>query len=234
MYEKILAKLVAKFPGLPKKFLETWAKKMAIKVTEEEKIDPAVAALDDLPVTLPELAAEMQKEADRRVTEATKDKDKGKDKDKTGKKPKKVAKDPDDDSEDDDDEDQDEDGNKTIKQVLKEMKAEITSLRKERSKEELSSKLNKKLTEKGIPLKFAKGLVTKLESDEDIEAAVTEAEADYAEVKQSLLDSKMDQQRQPGGGASGGSHTPKPTGKEDADIQAWAKDSKPKAEQKVA
>lgn len=70
MKQKILAQLVSKFPGVDKKFLGLWAEKMAAKVTEESAIDDAVAALDDLPVSITDLAIEYQKEGDRRVTTA--------------------------------------------------------------------------------------------------------------------------------------------------------------------
>jgi hypothetical protein len=68
--DKILAQLVAKFPGVSKKFLGLWADKLATKVTEEAKIEEAISGLDNLPVSIPDLALEFQREGDARVTEA--------------------------------------------------------------------------------------------------------------------------------------------------------------------
>lgn len=70
MKEKILAELQKKFKGLPKAFLELFATKLAAKVTEDSQIEGAITELDNLPVSVQDLAAEYQREGDRRVTEA--------------------------------------------------------------------------------------------------------------------------------------------------------------------
>lgn len=76
MKEKILAQLAAKYPGVSKQFLGLYADKLAAKVTEETQIEGAIGELDNLPVSITDLAAEFQREGDRRVTEATKNKPK--------------------------------------------------------------------------------------------------------------------------------------------------------------
>lgn len=78
MKQKILTQLVTKFPGVDKKFLGLWADKMSAKVTEESAIDDALSALDDLPVSITDLAAEWQRNGDQRVTAAKAEWDKKK------------------------------------------------------------------------------------------------------------------------------------------------------------
>jgi hypothetical protein len=73
MKEKILAQLVSKYAGVSKKFLGLWADKLVPKVTEETQIEGVVNELENLPITIPDLAAEWQREGDTRVTEAKKE-----------------------------------------------------------------------------------------------------------------------------------------------------------------
>lgn len=224
-YAQILLKLQAKHPGLRKALLETFAKKLAAKVTEEDKIDAAIADLDNLPITLPELDAELQREGDKRVTEASKkDPKKGK---------KKGAKDEDDDDDTDDDDldvkdPKEGDPNQSITQMLKLMhkqqKAladEIKGLKTEKTQQTFAEKLKAQLTEKKIPHHLVKNV--KVESEADLLAAVTDAEVAWTEIKQQFNDVKLDGQQSPTGGIPGS----KATGKEDADIAAWAKNTAP-------
>lgn len=73
MLNQILAKLISKYPGLPKQFLGLVAAKMATKVTEESGIDAAIAELDNAPISIQDLASQFQKEGDRRVATAEKE-----------------------------------------------------------------------------------------------------------------------------------------------------------------
>lgn len=73
MKEKILAQLVTKYPGVSKKFLGLYASKLEAKVTEESEIEGVLNELDNLPISIPDLAAEFQKEGDNRVTVAKKE-----------------------------------------------------------------------------------------------------------------------------------------------------------------
>lgn len=73
MREKLLAQLITKYPGVSKKFLGLWADKLAAKVTEESQIEGAINELDNLPVSIQDLATEFQKEGDNRVTVAKKE-----------------------------------------------------------------------------------------------------------------------------------------------------------------
>lgn len=70
MKEKILAQLVQKYAGVSKKFLGLWAERLTTKVTEENQIEGAVNELDNLPISITDLAAEWQKEGDARVNTA--------------------------------------------------------------------------------------------------------------------------------------------------------------------
>lgn len=73
MRDKLLAQLIAKYPGVSKKFLGLWADKLAAKVTEETQIEGAISELDNLPVSITDLATEFQKEGDNRVDTARKE-----------------------------------------------------------------------------------------------------------------------------------------------------------------
>lgn len=66
---KILAKLKAKFAGLPNDYLETVAETLAASVTEESAIDGAIDGVSPLIETFIKFS---EKETDRRVTTAVK------------------------------------------------------------------------------------------------------------------------------------------------------------------
>ena len=73
MYEKILAQLMAKNPGVSKVILGLIAKKIAEKVTEENQIEGAITEYEsNSPVTIAEYADLLQKEGDKRVATALK------------------------------------------------------------------------------------------------------------------------------------------------------------------
>lgn len=70
MKEKLLAQLVLKYPGVSKKFLGLLAEKQSTKVTDETQIEGVINELDNLPISVTDLAAEWQKEGDARVNAA--------------------------------------------------------------------------------------------------------------------------------------------------------------------
>lgn len=72
MKQKLLVQLITKYLGMSRIFLGLYANKLAAKVTEESQIQAVIDELENLPISIPELAAEFQKEGDRRVTEAQK------------------------------------------------------------------------------------------------------------------------------------------------------------------
>jgi hypothetical protein len=213
MREKILAKLKAKFSGLPIAFLGLFADKMATTVTEEDKIDGAIATLDTLPVPLPDLAADWQKEGDRRVADAKKEWDK-----KNPKPPGPGKTDP------PTNEPPETDPNKILLQTVQNLAKQVEEMRTHTTQKTLAEKLHAKLAEKKIPLVYAKGRIP--EKEEDIETLVAEIEADHQAVKQDLINQGFSQQTPPVGGESA---IQKPTGKEDADIHKWAEQRKKQA-----
>lgn len=75
MWEKILAQLVAKHPGVSKSVLGLLAKKLADKVTEESQIEGVITDYEtNSPISIKEYADLLQSESDKRVTEALKKK----------------------------------------------------------------------------------------------------------------------------------------------------------------
>jgi hypothetical protein len=73
MYEKILAQLAAKNPGVSKVILGLVAKKLEAKVTEESQIEGVITEFEtNSPVTISEYAELLQKEGDKRVDAALK------------------------------------------------------------------------------------------------------------------------------------------------------------------
>lgn len=63
----ILIALKQKYPNVSAKFLGLWADKLAQKATEESQIEGVINELDNLPISISDLATEFQKEGDRRV-----------------------------------------------------------------------------------------------------------------------------------------------------------------------
>jgi len=73
MYEKILAQLMAKNPGVPKAILGLLATKLAAKVTEEDQIEGAITDFESNSlVSVADYAALLQKDGDKRVADALK------------------------------------------------------------------------------------------------------------------------------------------------------------------
>jgi hypothetical protein len=71
MKEKILAQLVVGHPGVTKKYLGLIADKLAGKVTEESGIEDAIKSFDEV-IGVKDFCDTLQREGDSRVTEAKK------------------------------------------------------------------------------------------------------------------------------------------------------------------
>ncbi|KEQ31192.1 hypothetical protein N180_02790 [Pedobacter antarcticus 4BY] len=73
MYEKILAQLMAKNPGVSKAVLGLIATKMVAKVTEEDQIEGAITDFESNSlVSIADYASLVQKDGDKRVADALK------------------------------------------------------------------------------------------------------------------------------------------------------------------
>lgn len=199
MKEKILAQLVAKYPGVSKKFLGLWADKMVAKVTTEEEIEGAVSELENLPVSIETLADAFQKEGDTRVNEAKK---------KWGTPAKTEPSKTDPPAKDDPPADDTPSWAKTLMQ-------KIEKLETEKVQSTLKERLDTILKEKKIPLSFAKGRT--VNSEEDLEALSGEIEKDFTDFKQEMANSGLSIQTPPTGSAA------TPNQAIDKEIDAWAK-----------
>lgn len=213
MLNQILAKLVAKYPGLSKAFLGLLAKQMATKVTEESGIDAAIAELDNAPITVQDLAAEFQREGDRRVTDAKKEWEK-----KNPPKPLDPPK-PDDPIKDDPEMPA---WAKTLIKSNENLQKDITALTKDKAQSTIQTKLTEKLKDKKIPSSYyAKRALP--EKEEDLDAFATEIETDYTAFKQELVNEGLVTGTPAGGGEQS---LTKSSGKEEAEIKAWAESNK--------
>lgn len=201
MRDKILAELNKKYLGLSKKVLGLVADKLAKTVTEETQIEGAVAALENLPISLKEFADFVQTEGDTRVTEALK-------KVKTEKKPGET--------EETKTEDDLKDPNAKLFKMIADLSTKVDGFQKEKVQSTLSQKLQASLTEKKIPLQLAKGRV--IEKEEDLETAIAEIETDWTTIKQENANAGFGSTTTP---ASGGGLGVKPDAAK-ADIAEWA------------
>ncbi len=212
MYQKILAKLRSKFPGLPANILGLVAKSMESKVTEEDQIEGAIAKLDELPISLTDYAKFLQTESDRRVTEALKKKpvktpedeeEEEEETDPAAQKPKKKA------------------GPSKLEQQMQALTEQMQNFMKQGAVQTNKSKLEAKMKAAGIPLQLLRGVT--VEKEEDIETAFAEIETSFAEMKQELLNGGLAVHTPPVGGVIVGGGDGKVNFKEiDADIDAWA------------
>jgi hypothetical protein len=204
MKEKLLAKLVAKYPGLPKQFLGLFADKLATKVTEESQIDTTIESLDNLPVSITDLAAEYQKEGDRRVTDFQK-----KNPSKTEPvKPEPGKTDPPAPVDD-------------TPEWAKNLMKEVQTLKAEKTQTSMKSKLSEMLKDSKIPAKFYEKLPLP-EKEEDLAAFAESIKTDHNEYKQSLIDEGVIAgSKTPAGGIVGG-----PAKGIDKDIENWANKGK--------
>jgi len=172
MWEKILAQLVSKNPGVSKAVLTLLAKKLADKVTEESQIEGAISDFEaNSPMTIKEYADFVQAEGDKRVTEALKKKDEP-----TPPTPPK----PKDDQPDD------------MPPWAKKLQDTVTVLGQELTKKKTESTLEQfvaKAKEKGVPEAFARK--TLISEDFDIESSLAAVEAEWSSIKQVELNSKV-------------------------------------------
>ena len=202
MKEKILAKLKEKFSGLPLEYLGFVADKLAKKTTDESKIDESITTFDDN-VGIEEQAGFFQKESDRRVSDAKKAFEKSS--------PPPGDPKPGDPKPDD------------IGMRLEALSKKVADYEVKEKQQGLRSSLLAKMKEKKIPEVFAKGI--HLSTDEDVDKELTDIEASYKLIEQTILNKGLKE-------------TPAPfssVGTVDqvaADIKSWALDNKPKAEMK--
>lgn len=223
MRNKILAELEKKFSGLSKKLLGLIADKLAKKVTEESGIEQAITDYDNA-VSITDLATDFQKEGDRRVTDAKKEWDKT-----NPKKPEKTE------------EEEEEEETPTPKPKAKKKNSDeppawakglietVTSLQKEKTEVTIKSRVAAKLKDK-VPEKFYSKWALP-EKEDGLDDFIKEIEDDWNEIKQDGVNTELGKSSKPEGG--GETSTVKPTGKEEADIKAWADKTKPKETAKV-
>jgi hypothetical protein len=210
--DKILAELRKKYPGLAANVLGLLSEKLEPTVTEEGQIETAVAGLENLPIKPQDLAAFLQKEGDRRVTEALK---------------KKVEPTPpkDDPAPKDDPTDQ----SSALAKQLAALSAKLEAIEKKESQKTVTDQLHAKLREKKIPVQFASGI--QIQSVEELDAAVQQAEATFTEVRQEMVNEGLVAALPKPGGSGGFDPQTKNVAAVDAEIKAWAE--KAKAQQKV-
>lgn len=196
---QILAALKVKYPGMSNELLGLLADKLSAKITEEDKVQAGVDELDNLPIPVSEFATFLQKESDRRVTEATKTHEKTlrekfdfKEKGGGGNPPKEEVKGGDDVQ------------TKLLNQVAA-LATKLEEMEKKEKRQGLQDTFIKKLTEKKIPVSFARGRL--IESEDQIDTMLAEAETEYTELKQSLINEELGEAKPPIGG------TPGPKGK---------------------
>lgn len=205
MYEKILAQLVAKRPGVSKIVLGLIAKKLEPKVTEENQIEGAINDFEtNSPVSIEDYAGLLQSETDKRVTEALK---KAKDAnpgpnpsnpdpiDPKNVDPKDIA------------------GiiASEVAKALAPIQAELAGTKTKNTQDDLVAAAKAK----GIPEKYAKRY--HIGEGFEIEKALTELETEWTEIKQIAVNNSID----PNGGVVAGVKT---TGKEVSEaIKSFAK-----------
>lgn len=195
--DKILAKLVALYPGLSKEVLGLIATQIATKVTEESGIDQAITDYDNA-ASIKTLAEEFQKEGDRRVSTAQKEWEK---KNPT-KKPGKTDK-PEENKEDE------------TAVLLKTLLEEVKTLKADKAQSSIRDKIKEKLKDAKIPEKFyAKWALP--EKEEEVDAFVESITSDYTSFKQEMINQGLMQETPPENG-SGGSSNKREASKEEVD-----------------
>ncbi|MEX6691252.1 hypothetical protein QTN47_27330 [Danxiaibacter flavus] len=198
MKQKLLAQLIVKYPGVSRIFLGLYADKLSAKVTEESQIQGVIDELENLPISIPDLAAEFQKEGDRRVTEAQKKA--------AEKKPGEGGK---------TEEDKTDPKTDDTATLLKTLLQEVQTLKADKAKTSMQTKAAEKL--KDIPARFYDKRALP-EKDEDLEAFVQEVNDDYNAFRQEMVDKGLAINTPPAGGKSAASATTV-----DPDIVAFGK-----------
>lgn len=201
MKEKILAAIKAKFPAvnLSKKRLDTIVAILEKKVTDESEID---AKLDEFNEYNP--LAEIAKQDDAFRTMENKLKTPGQNP------PKKEGEDPKEEKQDDDTPA----WAKGLIESNKQLSQKIETLEGEKKATSIRAKLDTQL--KDVPASYW-GKRKMPEKDEDIEAFVTEVNADYSAFSKEMTDNGISLLPKPGGGGSGGGGNEKPASKEEVD-----------------
>lgn len=210
MKQAIFAKLVLKYPGLPKAYLGTLAEKLATKVTEESKIDEIITSLETLPISVEDMAAEFQKEGDRRATEAVE----------AHKKKNPTPPDPNNPTPPAPPTDPKAPappaGESELEKKFRLMEEKLNKMESDKTIGSLREQLNAKLTEKKISAILAKNIVLTPETDLDV--IVTGLEADQKELMQNSVTTSLKTNNfKPGGaGGAGGDSDPKEATKEES------------------
>ncbi|MGV6947010.1 hypothetical protein [Sphingobacterium kyonggiense] len=180
MWEKILAQLISKNPGVSKAVLTLIAQKLAGKVTEESQIEGAISDFEANSVlSIKDYADFVQKDGDTRVGEAKKKWD-------TENKKPEPSKD-----------DQPPVDKKDVKPDemppwAKELKESLTSLSKQVSDNKSISTMEEfvaKAKEKGIPEVYARKTI--IGEDFNMETAVSDLATEWAGIQQTNLNSQV-------------------------------------------
>jgi hypothetical protein len=185
MREKLLAKLVEKYPGLRKTFLALMADKLALKVTEESQIEAAITELDNLPIPITDLESEFRKEGDRRVTDAEKEWKK--------KNPPKASEKTEEDTKKDPPADE-------APAWAKSMMQEIATLKAEKARGSMQSRLKEKL--KDVPEKFYSNWSLP-EKEEDFDSFTEKIQGSWNEFKDEQVQAGLLSGSKPIGGTGG-------------------------------
>ncbi len=226
---QILAKLVLKYPGLSKEFLGQLATRLAKTVTVEDQIEGKLTELDTLPISIEDQAAMFQSEGDRRVSAAKTEWEKKNP-------PKKPKSSKTDDDEDDDDfvepqpgkakKDDSEIGKLT--KLVTTLAGTVNTLVAEKTQTTMKQKAAEKL--KDVPdIVWNKRALP--EKEEDLDAFVAEVTNEWTVFKQDKKNEGLLGNPVPGGPGAAGAGVV--TGKEEADIEAWAVKEKAAAEKKT-
>lgn len=208
MFQKIHAKLVEKYPGLPKAFLGLIAKQLEAKVTDENAIEGAITELDQQ-FSIKTLGDEYQREGDRRVTEAQAQWNQKNPQQQQQQQQQQQGPDPKTNPPADE-----------IPAWAKPLLNTIQSLVQEKTQGTIREQAALKL--KDIPANYwaKRALPTKVE---DLDAFITDVTTDWNDFKQEQINQgfmSADGKPAGGAGAGGGGNVESKTA--DADIDAWA------------
>lgn len=178
MWEKILAQLASKNPGVSKAVLTMIAKKLADKVTEESQIEGAISDFEANSVlSIKDYADFVQKEGDSRVGEAKKKWDMERKKD--------PKTDPDPVDPKQEDPDNMPDWAKKLHESVTALGQQFNAKKKESTLEDLVAKAK----EKGIPEAYARKTV--VGDDFDLDATLSALETEWADIKQANLNAQV-------------------------------------------
>lgn len=175
MWEKILAQLATKHPGVSKSVLGLLAKKLADKVTEESQIEGVITDYEtNSPISIKEYADFVQQQGDTRVTEAKKKwETENKKPGSTESEKKDVA--PDD-----------------MPEWAKQLQQSVTILGQQfaqKSNESTMEALIAKAKEKGIPEAYVRK--TAIGDSFDLDSALSTLESEWTEIKQANLNATV-------------------------------------------